>query len=176
MLLVTANTMNLKRSDGPQRLVGTIPCPRERDTILSSFRDLEAVYRMTPQQKYQQDLQRPARPIRPRPWQSPAWSDSIRICAQARLRPDPVACRVGCKSRNSRDPGFYMWAVGRGKTWLMDTFLRACRGAQTAHPLPPFHAPCARRAQGLTGQSDPLNLDRLQAGRRPTSSFDEFFV
>jgi len=62
----------------------------------------------------------------------------------------------------SRDPiqGLYMWGgVGRGKTWLMDTFFDSLPGERKLRVH--FHRFMHRvhdELKGLTGQADPLKL------------------
>lgn len=75
--------------------------------------------------------------------------------------------------------GLYMWGgVGRGKTWLMDTFFQAIPGErkQRLH----FHRFMLRVHEELTqlqGHSDPLQIvaDRFKA-ETDLLCFDEFFV
>ena len=68
-----------------------------------------------------------------------------------------------------------MWGgVGRGKTWLMDTFLRACRGANCASTST-VSCTVHDELRGLTGQSDPLKLiARKLADETDVICFDEF--
>ena len=86
---------------------------------------------MTPQQKYQQDLQRPGFVADP--------AQAIAVARLERLYQDLCQTPTPTRSRGllgwlqkpkPRTPilGLYMWGgVGRGKTWLMDTFSTACR-------------------------------------------------
>lgn len=87
---------------------------------------------MTPQQKYQQDLLRPG--FVADPAQGMAISRLERLYQDLLRRPTPTRSRglLGWLQKpKSPEPvlGIYMWGgVGRGKTWLMDTFSTACRG------------------------------------------------
>lgn len=71
--------------------------------------------------------------------------------------------------------GIYMWGeVGRGKTWLTDTFFDSLPGTRKMHSH--FHRFMHRihdELQGLSGQSDLL---KLVASETDIICFDEFFV
>lgn len=89
---------------------------------------------MTPQQKYQQDLQRPGFVADP--------AQAMAVARLERLYQDLCASPTPTRSRGllgwlqkpkTRDPvqGLYMWGgVGRGKTWLMDTFFESLPGGR----------------------------------------------
>ena len=118
---------------------------------------------MTPQQKYQQDLQRPGFLADP--------AQAMAVARLERLYQDLCASPTPTRSRGllgwlqkpkAREPilGLYMWGgVGRGKTWLMDTFFDSLPGERKLRVH--FHRFMHRvhdELKGLTGQSDPLKL------------------
>ncbi len=75
--------------------------------------------------------------------------------------------------------GIYMWGgVGRGKTWLMDTFFDSLPGTRKMRSH--FHRFMHRihdELQELSGQSDPLKLVASKlASETDIICFDEFFV
>ena len=75
--------------------------------------------------------------------------------------------------------GVYLWGgVGRGKSFLMDSFFAVdARAAQDAPALPRVHARRAPRAGRPEGQADPLDeLARRIAKRYRMICFDEFHV
>ena len=118
---------------------------------------------MTPQQKYQQDLLRPG--FVADPAQGMAISRLERLYQDLLRRPTPTRSRglLGWLQKpKPPEPvqGIYMWGgVGRGKTWLMDTFFDSLPGTRKMRSH--FHRFMHRihdELQGLSGQSDPLKL------------------
>ena len=146
------------------------------------FRDLEAFDRMTPQQKYQQDLQRAD--FQADPAQAMAVTHLERLYQDFCARPTPTRSRglLGWWQKpKTRHPiqGLYMWGgVGRGKTWLMDTFFDSLPGERKLRVH--FHRFMHRvhdDLKGLTGQADPLLIiARRLADETDIICFDEFFV
>jgi predicted ATPase len=96
---------------------------------------------MTPQQKYQQDLLRPG--FVADPAQGMAISRLERLYQDLLRRPTPTRSRglLGWLQKpKPPEPvlGIYMWGgVGRGKTWLMDTFFDSLPGERKL--VPPTH-------------------------------------
>lgn len=146
------------------------------------FRDLETFDRMTPQQKYQQDLQRSD--FQADPAQAMAVAHLERLYQDLCAPPTPTRSR-GWLGWLQKPPavipvrGLYMWGgVGRGKTWLMDIFFDALPGHRKLRVH--FHRFMHRvhdELKGLTGQADPLNLIASKlASETDIICFDEFFV
>ncbi|WP_421300691.1 cell division protein ZapE [Aeromonas veronii] len=137
---------------------------------------------MTPQQKYQQDLLRPG--FVADPAQGMAISRLERLYQDLLRRPTPTRSRglLGWLQKpKAPEPvlGIYMWGgVGRGKTWLMDTFFDSLPGTRKMRSH--FHRFMHRihdELQGLSGQSDPLKLVASKlASETDIICFDEFFV
>lgn len=137
---------------------------------------------MTPQQKYQQDLQRPG--FVADPAQAMAVARLERLYQDLCQTPTPTRSRglLGWLQKpKPRTPilGLYMWGgVGRGKTWLMDTFFDSLPGERKLRIH--FHRFMHRvhdELKGLTGQADPLKLiARKLADETDVICFDEFFV
>ncbi|MFQ2181713.1 MULTISPECIES: cell division protein ZapE [Aeromonas] len=137
---------------------------------------------MTPQQKYQQDLLRPG--FVADPAQGMAISRLERLYQDLLRRPTPTRSRglLGWLQKpKPPEPvlGIYMWGgVGRGKTWLMDTFFDNLPGTRKMRSH--FHRFMHRihdELQGLSGQSDPLKLVASKlASETDIICFDEFFV
>ncbi|MER0500342.1 cell division protein ZapE [Aeromonas hydrophila] len=137
---------------------------------------------MTPQQKYQQDLQRSG--FVADPAQAMAVARLERLYQDLCQTPTPTRSRglLGWLQKpKPRTPilGLYMWGgVGRGKTWLMDTFFDSLPGERKLRIH--FHRFMHRvhdELKGLTGQADPLKLIASKlAGETDVICFDEFFV
>src|SRR5690606_16925371 len=113
---------------------------------------------MTPQQKYQQDLQRPG--FVADPAQAMAVTRLERLYQDLCQSPTPTRSRglLGWLQKpKAKEPvlGLYMWGgVGRGKTWLMDTFFESLPGTRKLRIH--FHRFMHRvhdELRGLTGQA-----------------------
>ncbi|WP_110677868.1 cell division protein ZapE [Salinicola sp. RZ23] len=74
--------------------------------------------------------------------------------------------------------GVYLWGpVGRGKTWLMDSFYNALRVPARRQHFHHFMQWVHRRQFELTGNADPLRLLAEELGREVrVLCFDELFV
>lgn len=74
--------------------------------------------------------------------------------------------------------GVYLWGpVGRGKTWLMDSFYQALRIPARRQHFHHFMAWLHQRLFHLTGQQDPLQKIAAElAAEVKVLCFDEFFV
>lgn len=137
---------------------------------------------MTPQQKYQQDLLRPG--VHADPAQGMAISRLERLYQDLLHRPTPTRSRGlfgWLQKPRAQEPilGIYMWGgVGRGKTWLMDTFFDSLPGTRKMRCH--FHRFMQRihdELKALSGQADPLKLVAAKlAGETDIICFDEFFV
>ncbi|WP_421201479.1 cell division protein ZapE [Aeromonas enteropelogenes] len=137
---------------------------------------------MTPQQKYQQDLLRPG--FQADPAQHMAVSRLERLYQDLQRRPTPT--RYGglfgwLQKLKPPEPiqGIYMWGgVGRGKTWLMDTFFESLPGERKLRCH--FHRFMHRihdELNALNGQTDPLKqIASKLASETDIICFDEFFV
>lgn len=137
---------------------------------------------MTPQQKYQQDLLRPG--FQADPAQRMAISRLERLYQDLQRRPTPT--RSGglfgwLQKPKPPEPiqGIYMWGgVGRGKTWLMDTFFESLPGERKLRCH--FHRFMHRihdELNALNGQTDPLKqIASKLASETDIICFDEFFV
>ncbi|MGL5497692.1 MAG: cell division protein ZapE, partial [Aeromonas sobria] len=137
---------------------------------------------MTPQEKYQQDLLRPG--FVADPAQGMAISRLERLYQDLQRSPTPTRSRGlfgWLQKPTPPEPvlGIYMWGgVGRGKTWLMDTFFDSLPGTRKMRSH--FHRFMHRihdELQGLSGQPDPLKLVASKlASETDIICFDEFFV
>lgn len=80
--------------------------------------------------------------------------------------------------RGERPPGVYLWGpVGRGKTWLMDSFHGSLRVPARRQHFHHFMQWVHRRQFELSGQADPLRLLAGELGRElRVLCFDELFV
>lgn len=80
--------------------------------------------------------------------------------------------------RGARPLGVYLWGpVGRGKTWLMDSFYNALRVPARRQHFHHFMQWVHRRQFQLTGNADPLRLLAEELGREVrVLCFDELFV
>ncbi|WP_421242657.1 cell division protein ZapE [Aeromonas enteropelogenes] len=137
---------------------------------------------MTPQQKYQQDLLRPG--FQADPAQRMAISRLERLYQDLQRRPTPT--RSGgllgwLQKPKQPEPiqGIYMWGgVGRGKTWLMDTFFESLPNERKLRCH--FHRFMHRihdELNALNGQIDPLKqIASKLASETDIICFDEFFV
>jgi cell division protein ZapE len=138
---------------------------------------------MTPWQRYQQDLERPEF------HKDPAQEDAVRrlqslydkLVAAERERDKPmVKLRLKFK-KGKEDPvkGLYFWGgVGRGKTYLMDTFYEALPFDRKMRVH--FHRFMQRvhkELKSLKGEKNPLDIVARQfADETRVICFDEFFV
>ncbi|GGQ08899.1 cell division protein ZapE [Shewanella litoralis] len=86
---------------------------------------------------------------------------------------------VGVKAKPAPVKGLYLWGgVGRGKTYLMDTFYDALPGERKlrAH-FHRFMHQIHHDLDGLKGVQDPLvSIAKKMAGQYQVICFDEFFV
>ncbi|VEE16742.1 cell division protein ZapE [Ectopseudomonas mendocina] len=80
--------------------------------------------------------------------------------------------------RGECPPGVYLWGpVGRGKTWLMDSFYNSLRVPARRQHFHHFMQWVHRRQFQLTGNADPLRLLAEELGREVrVLCFDELFV
>lgn len=80
--------------------------------------------------------------------------------------------------RGERPLGVYLWGpVGRGKTWLMDSFYNTLRVPARRQHFHHFMQWVHRRQFQLTGNPDPLRLLAEELGRElRVLCFDELFV
>ncbi|ENM5933850.1 cell division protein ZapE [Vibrio mimicus] len=140
---------------------------------------------MTPKQRYEKDLQRPdfysdeaqARAVEALDNLYHQW---IEYLSQPVVRPSVWQKLLGKKTHVSQPPkGLYMWGgVGRGKTYLMDTFFEALPTEKKLRVH--FHRFMYRvhdELRTLSDVSDPLEIvaDRFCAEAN-IICFDEFFV
>ncbi|TRO14575.1 cell division protein ZapE [Ectopseudomonas mendocina] len=81
-------------------------------------------------------------------------------------------------NRGERPLGVYLWGpVGRGKTWLMDSFYNSLRVPARRQHFHHFMQWVHRRQFQLTGNADPLRLLAEELGREVrVLCFDELFV
>jgi cell division protein ZapE len=135
---------------------------------------------MTPLQRYQADLQRPDF------FHDAAQENAVRHLQ--RLYDDLVAAQQGSSGllgklfgKKSQDPikGIYFWGgVGRGKTYLVDTFFDALPFEQKMRTH--FHRFMKRvheELRTLKGEKNPLPIIAKRfAGEARVICFDEFFV
>jgi len=145
-------------------------------------RVIESVSESTPWQRYQRDLKQQG--FTPDPAQEAAvrqLQDLYERLAARRSQGQGLVARMARRMgrRDAPERGLYLWGgVGRGKTWLMDSFYEC---------LPPerrlrvhFHR-FMRRVHGelkdLAGEKNPLQLvaERI-AAETDVICFDEFFV
>ncbi len=139
---------------------------------------------MTPSKKYQADLSRSD--FVSDPAQAMAVSHLQRLYDEL-MQPRPPAAKVSLWNRlTGRQPepvnviqGLYFWGgVGRGKTYLVDTFYDCLPFDNKLRVH--FHRFMVRvhdELQRLKGQSDPLKLVAEQLAREArVICFDEFFV
>ncbi|ACO78573.1 ATPase [Azotobacter vinelandii CA] len=89
-------------------------------------------------------------------------------------------CHRALHQAEYRQPitGVYLWGpVGRGKTWLMDSFHRSLRVPARRQHFHHFMRWVHRRLFQLTGSADPLRLLAAElAGELRVLCFDELFV
>ncbi|MEW6461937.1 MAG: cell division protein ZapE [Pseudomonadota bacterium] len=80
--------------------------------------------------------------------------------------------------RGEQPAGVYLWGpVGRGKTWLMDSFYNSLRVPARRQHFHHFMQWVHRRQFQLTGNADPLRLLAEELGREVrVLCFDELFV
>ncbi|VXC74727.1 Cell division protein ZapE [Pseudomonas sp. 8Z] len=80
--------------------------------------------------------------------------------------------------RGECPPGVYLWGpVGRGKTWLMDSFYNSLRVPARRQHFHHFMQWVHRRQFQLSGNADPLRLLAEELGREVrVLCFDELFV
>lgn len=86
-------------------------------------------------------------------------------------------CHVALQ-RGEQPAGVYLWGpVGRGKTWLMDSFYNSLRVPARRQHFHHFMQWVHRRQFQLTGNADPLRLLAEELGREVrVLCFDELFV
>lgn len=86
-------------------------------------------------------------------------------------------CHVALQ-RGEQPAGVYLWGpVGRGKTWLMDSFYSSLRVPARRQHFHHFMQWVHRRQFQLTGNADPLRLLAEELGREVrVLCFDELFV
>jgi cell division protein ZapE len=130
----------------------------------------------TPRQRYQADLARPG--FAADPAQSRAM-DALQDVYD-RLVQSPPKRRFGSSRLSwSRVPGLYLWGgVGRGKTYLMDTFFSALPFSRKRRThFHRFMLEVHERRNAYQGQSDPLQRVATDiAGATRVLCFDEFYV
>ena len=132
---------------------------------------------LTPWQHYQQDLTREDFS------HDPAQEQAVRALQRVYdelQRPQKSAWRAWfSREKNTKVQGLYLWGgVGRGKTYLMDTFFDALPGEQKlrAH-FHRFMHRIHRELDELKGTRDPLLVIAKQmAAQYRVICFDEFFV
>lgn len=132
---------------------------------------------LTPWQHYQQDLTRDDFS------HDPAQEQAVRALQRVYdelQRPQKSAWRAWfSREKNAKVQGLYLWGgVGRGKTYLMDTFFDALPGEQKlrAH-FHRFMHRIHRELDELKGTRDPLLVIAKQmAAQYRVICFDEFFV
>lgn len=141
----------------------------------------------TPLERYQSDLQKPG-------FQADAAQrnalthlqrlyDELRARERARVQSQGVmkklAGRLGFAQPQPMIQGLYFWGgVGRGKTYLMDTFFEALpfERKMRAH-FHRFMQRIHRELKAMPGQKDPLlRIARRLADETAVICFDEFFV
>ncbi|WP_028779660.1 MULTISPECIES: cell division protein ZapE [Shewanella] len=132
---------------------------------------------LTPWQHYQQDLTR--EDFSHDPAQEQAVKALQRVYDELQ-RPQKSGWRNWfSREKNSKVQGLYLWGgVGRGKTYLMDTFFDALPGEQKlrAH-FHRFMHRIHRELDELKGTRDPLLvIARQMAQQYRVICFDEFFV
>ncbi|SDI17110.1 cell division protein ZapE [Pseudomonas flavescens] len=100
-------------------------------------------------------------------------ADAAQLCAAQALQ----ACHQALHT-DGTTPGVYLWGpVGRGKTWLMDSFHRSLRVPARRQHFHHFMRWVHRRLFELSGTPDPLAcLARELAGEIRVLCFDELFV
>jgi cell division protein ZapE len=136
---------------------------------------------MTPLQRYQADLQRPE--FSHDPAQQAAVRELQALYDALLAAPEPSALERWWKQlrRQPRQPvrGLYLWGgVGRGKTYLVDTFFEALPFAQKKRlHFHRFMRAVHAELKQLRDQQDPLKLiARRFAEQTRVLCFDEFFV
>lgn len=138
---------------------------------------------MTPRERYQRDLQAPGFERDPAQAEAVEHLQSLYealINAEERRQKPMVKLRRRLKKgQASPVPGLYFWGgVGRGKTYLMDTFYEALPFERKMRVH--FHRFMQRVHRELTrlkGQKNPLELIAAQfADEAVVICFDEFFV
>lgn len=138
---------------------------------------------MTPLERYQKDLERPefqrdsAQEDAVRRLQS--LYDKLIVAESERQKPKVRLRRKLKKGRETPVTGLYFWGgVGRGKTYLMDTFYEALPFERKMRVH--FHRFMQRvhkELKGLKGEKNPLEIVAKQfAGEARVICFDEFFV
>lgn len=139
----------------------------------------------TPLQRYQRDLERPDFSHDPAQQQAVECLQRLydELCATPQLVPSGLKAKLGgLFGRNPAPPvirGLYFWGgVGRGKTYLMDTFFDTLpfENKLRAH-FHRFMQRVHRDLKALDGEKNPLVLvaDRI-ADEARVICFDEFFV
>jgi len=130
---------------------------------------------MTPQACYQRDIRQKG--FRPDPAQADAVGHLQRLFEALCQPPSLLQQLFGCRPKPVR--GLYFWGgVGRGKTWLMDTFYHCLPFAEKRRMhFHHFMRRVHRELTALEGQKNPLATvaERLAKEAR-VICFDEFFV
>lgn len=136
----------------------------------------------TPLQRYEQDIEEHGFARDPaQAGAVAALDDLFSRLEERRTRGRGLGGALARLRRRPREPetGLYLWGgVGRGKTWLMDTFYDClpAEGRQRVH-FHRFMQRVHRELKALAGEKNPLEkvADRL-AGETEVLCFDEFFV
>ncbi|WP_368873036.1 cell division protein ZapE [Shewanella algae] len=132
---------------------------------------------LTPWQHYQQDLTR--EDFSHDPAQEQAVKALQRVYDELQRPQKSGWCNWFSREKNSKVQGLYLWGgVGRGKTYLMDTFFDALPGEQKlrAH-FHRFMHRIHRELDELKGTRDPLLVIAKQMAQQyRVICFDEFFV
>jgi cell division protein ZapE len=103
------------------------------------------------------------------------------LCARWQERPSLMRRLRGAFRRERREPlqGLYLWGgVGRGKTYLMDLFVRALPGERKLRlHFNRFMLRIHQQLRALQGRKNPLQeVARELAAKVDVLCFDEFFV
>ncbi len=153
---------------------------QRRDALMTASMSSETTASLTPWERYQQDLERPD--FQKDPAQADAVQrlqslydklvsvESERKTALSKLR------RKLKKGKEEPVRGLYFWGgVGRGKTYLMDTFYESLPFERKMRVH--FHRFMQRVHQELKGEKNPLELvSKKFADEARVICFDEFFV
>lgn len=155
----------------------------QKRTLMTSLMSPSTTHLMSPLERYQKDLERPEFQ------RDSAQEDAVRrlqslydklIVAESEREKPMVKLRLKLKKgRETPVKGLYFWGgVGRGKTYLMDTFYEALpfQRKMRVH----FHRFMQRvhkELKNLKGEKNPLEIVAKQFAREArVICFDEFFV